>query len=221
MDSTTGSRLLRRARLIAWRARFVVAAVCCGLAATATVQALRPPLPTTLDVVVTARAVTAGTPLTPQDVTTVAVDAGLAPELLTDPAGAVGRSAALSLPAGTPLSAALVTGGGLASQAPDGTVVVAVRLVESTWLQPGDRVDLLSTDDGAAYLARRALVLPGLAGPAGDAGSDGDGGGGGGLLGGVADDGGEEVTLLAVRPKEAAGVSTASGWGATAAVLVP
>ncbi|WP_418276032.1 SAF domain-containing protein [Isoptericola jiangsuensis] len=95
MDTSAGSRLLRRARLVAWRARFVVAALCCGLAATATVSALRPPPPQTRDVVVTARPVEAGTLLTAGDLTTVAVDADLAPTLVTDPDDAVGRSPAV------------------------------------------------------------------------------------------------------------------------------
>ncbi|WP_418276031.1 hypothetical protein ACNHYB_14375 [Isoptericola jiangsuensis] len=113
-----------------------------------------------------------------------------------------------------------MTGGGLAAQAPAGTVVVAVRLVEATWLRPGDRVDLVATDDDGDYLARRALVLPGLAGAL-DGGDDGAGQGGG-LLDGVGTrTTAQEVTLLAVDPDEAAAVSTASGWGATAAVLVP
>jgi pilus assembly protein CpaB len=215
MDTSATSRLGRRLRHVAWRARFVVAAICCGLAATTTVQALRPPPAPVGEVVVTARAVEAGTRLTAGDMTTLTVDLDLVPALLTDLDEVIGRSAAVPLPAGVPLHGALVTGGGLASQAPEGTVVVAVRLVESAWLRPGDRVDLLAADDGGTRLARRALVLPGQDTAAAGAQSSG-------LLDGVrAGPQGEEVTLLAVDPDEAADVSATSGWGATVAVLVP
>jgi pilus assembly protein CpaB len=212
MSRPTRERLLRRLHLLAWRGRFVVAAVCCGLAATTAVQALRPPPPPTADVVVTRRAVPAGTELRAADLTTVVVDARLAHTLTTDTADVVGRSSPVRLPAGTPLHPDLVSGGGLGGQAPRGTVVVAVGLVESSWLAPGDRVDLLAADDRGRTLARRALVLPGPA-----AGAEASGG----LLGGVAADGGEHVTLVAVDPDEAAAVSGASGWGAVVAVLVP
>ncbi|PFG44270.1 SAF domain-containing protein [Isoptericola jiangsuensis] len=212
MPRPSRDRVLRRLHLLAWRSRFVVAAVCCGLAATATVQALRPPAPATTTVVVTSRAVEAGTPLRRADLTTVVVDADLAPALVTDPTDVVGRSSPVRLPAGTPLHPGLATGGGLGDQAPRGTVVVAVGLVEAGWLAPGDRVDLLAADDRGRTLARRALVLPGPA-----ARTDTSGG----LLGGTSADGGDRVTLLAVDPDEAAAVSATSGWGTVTAVLVP
>lgn len=216
MEPTTRTRLARHARTLLWRCRFVVAAVCCGLAAGATVEALRPAAPPTREVVVAARELPAGATLTPQDLETVTVAAELAAAgLLTDPADAVGRSPAVALAPGTPLHADLVAGGGMAARAPDGTVVVGVRLTEASWLRPGDRVDLLGTDDDAAYLARRALVLPPL-------GTDDDPSGAAGLLGNAppaARDAG--VTLVAVDPDEAAAVSSAAEWGAVAAVLVP
>jgi pilus assembly protein CpaB len=216
MEPSTTSRLVRHARTIAWRSRFVVAALCCGLAAGVTVHAMRPEAPATREVVVAARAVPAGTTLRAGDLTTLTVAAELAPDgLLTDPADAVGRSPAVALTAGVPVHTDLVAGGGMAERAPDGTVVVGVRLADATWLRPGDRVDLLSTDDDAAdRLARRALVLPGL--PA-----DGGATSSGGLLGSSAPASQDAVTLVAVDPDEAPAVSAAAEWGAVAAVLVP
>ncbi|WP_277209429.1 SAF domain-containing protein [Isoptericola croceus] len=216
MEPSTTSRLVRHARALAWRCRFVVAALCCGLAAGVTVEAMRPEPPPTREVVVAARALAAGTSLNAGDLTTLTVAAELAPDgVLTDPADAVGRSPAVALPAGSPLHAALVAGGGMAAQAPEGTVVVGVRLSEATWLRPGDRIDLLATDDDATYLARRALVLPGLVPDDGATGA-------GGLLGATSPATRDTaVTLVAVDPDEAAQVSAAAGWGAVAAVLVP
>ncbi len=216
MEPSTTSRLTRHARTVAWRSRFVVAALCCGLAAGVTVHAMRPEPPATREVVVAARALPAGTTLRAGDLTTLTVAAELAPDgLLTDPADAVGRSPAVTLAAGVPVHADLVAGGGMAERAPDGTVVVGVRLTEATWLRPGDRVDLLSTDDDADRLARRALVLPGL--PADDGAAST-----GGLLGSAAPAGQDSaVTLVAVDPDEAADVSAGATWGTIAAVLVP
>ncbi|MEG3614371.1 SAF domain-containing protein [Isoptericola haloaureus] len=217
MDLSVHGRIRDRLRLAAWRSRFVVAAVCCGLAAWTTVDAVRPAPPVIREVLVTARALDGGQPLGADDVTTVRVDAGLAPGALLDGAADVaGSTAAVDLPAGTPLSPALLRRGGPAAAAPPGSVVVAVRLTESDWLRPGDRVDLVATDDDGTRLARRAEVLP----PP-DEGAGADDEAGGGLLGSATGGAADPVTLLAVSPQEAAAVSAASGWGAVAPVLVP
>ncbi|MCA5892954.1 Flp pilus assembly protein CpaB [Isoptericola sp. NEAU-Y5] len=218
-------RARRRWRTLAWRSRHVAAAVCCGLAAAVVVQALRPAPPTTVDVVVPAHRLAAGESLRPDDLTTRTVPAALVPaDVLTDADDAVGRAPAVALPAGLPLHPDLLPGGGAVAQAPDGTVVVPVRLDQASagWLRPGDRVDLLALGDGSAedtggddaYLARRALVLPG---PGTD---DHDAQGVGGLLGAGSSAGAVEVTLVAVSPDDAPRLSTASGWGTIGAVLV-
>lgn len=221
----------RYLRSALWRARFVLVAACCGLAATATVQALRPEPPPTVDVVVPEHRLVAGSAVEPADVTVRTFPAALVPDdVLTDPADAVGRVPAISLPAGLPLHADLVQGGGVVAQAPRGTAVVPVRLDEATagWLRPGDHVDLVATTDGgdalggsgeadedAVYLARRALVLPGVSDR-----SDSSSGAASGLLGGTTTDSALPVTLVAVEPDEAPRLSAASGWGTVAAVLV-
>ncbi|MFI2103133.1 Flp pilus assembly protein CpaB [Isoptericola sp. NPDC019693] len=224
-------RLARRLRSVLWRSRFVLAAACCGLAAAAVVQAVRPAPPPTVDVVVPARTLPAGEPVTAADLTAVAVAAALAPEgVATDPAELVGRTPVTALPAGLPLHAELLPGGGVVAQAPRGTVVVPVRLEDTAagWLQPGDRVDLVMTGETArahgadspgegdgsddAYLARRALVLPR---PDAPAPSDG------GLLSGATGTPQDaDITLVAVSEDEAPGLSAASGWGTVGAVLV-
>jgi len=232
-------RVPRRLRSLLWRARFVLAAACCGLAAAAVVQAVRPAPPPTVNVVVPARALAAGEPVAADDLTTVAVATALAPDgVATDPAELVGRTPVTALPAGLPLHPGLLPGGGVVAQAPQGTVVVPVLLEDTAagWLRPGDRVDLVLTGEAAqavatggdgseggangrdgadpddAYLARRALVLPRpeAAEPAG-----------GGLLAGATGTSQDtDVTLVAVSEDEAPGLSAASGWGTVGAVLV-
>ncbi|MFE7407985.1 SAF domain-containing protein [Isoptericola sp. NPDC057559] len=224
-----GRRTLRRLRAALWRSRFVLAAACCGFAATAVVQAVRPAPPPSVDVVVPVRELPAGEPVAAADLTTVPVAAALAPDgAVTAPADLVGRAPATPLPAGLPLRVELLPGGGVVAQAPTGTVVVPVRLdaTAADWLRPGDRVDLVRAsepdggpggdpeDDTSPYLARRALVLPR---PAAEVATDA----GGGLLGGPtgATDG-IDVTLVAVSEDEAPGLSAASGGGTVGAVLV-
>jgi len=213
----------------------VLAAVCCGLAAALVVQALRPAPPATVDVVVPAHRLAAGTAVRAGDLTSRTVPAALVPDgVVTDARDVVGRAPAIDLPSGLPLHADLLPGGGAVAQAPDGTVVVPVRLDQASvgWLHPGDRVDLLALGDGSdlgapgdgagseagdeAYLARRALVLVGPG--SGDDGAQGVGGllGGGGAAATTA-----SVTLVAVSPDDARRVSSASGWGTIGAVLVP
>lgn len=191
----------------------------CGLVATVVVDRLSPPLPDTRPVLVTARAVEAGTVLAERDVEVISVAASLAPETsLTTASDAVGRTASVALPAGQVLSPSLVAAGDLSAMAPAGTVVAPVRLSDpdvAALLHPGDRVDLLaatgSTDDAVAgsHLARRALVLAGARASASS----------GGLLGGGPQEGG--VTLVAVLPEEAAALAGVGEWGGLSVVLVP
>ncbi|WP_425956063.1 SAF domain-containing protein [Xylanimonas sp. McL0601] len=222
-------RRARAARRWLWRARHVVVAVCCGVAAISAVQALRPAPPPVRDVVVSTHRLAAGVEVRRTDLEVRSVPAGLVPaDVVADPAEVIGHVPAVPLAAGLPLSAELLAGGAVAALAPAGTVVVPVRLDAATadLLRPGDRVDLVSTASGASgvgeatgldprYLARRALVLP-------PASRRKDGGGGGGLLGGTTGRGTDgEVTLLAVTHEEAPLLSATSRAGEIAAVLVP
>jgi Flp pilus assembly protein CpaB len=220
--ATARRRRARTARRWLWKGRWLLVALCCGIAASTAVQALRPAPPPLRSVVVPVQRVPAGAELRAADLAVVPVPAALAPDgALTDLDDAVGRVPAVALEPGLPLSAALVEGGEVARLAPQGTVVVPVRLDDATaaLLRPGDHVDLVSTaatDAGSAYLARRALVLPAGSRAAPPQGASS------GLLGSVVDDeGGAGVTLVAVAPEEAPGLSAASGAAAVAAVLVP
>lgn len=205
-----------RLRALLWRARFLVAAGCLGLAAAATVQALRPPPPATEPVVVLTRDVPAGTELTPADLTV----ADLPPEAA--PAGAwaqvdgpLGGVAAVDLPAALPVTPSLLVDGSLA--APPGRVVVAVRLADAAvtgLLEPGVHVDLVAAHlDGAAggTVARRALVLPHPQAAADGAGL---------LTGPVGADDGPPL-LVAVVPEEAVQIAQSSVSARIVAVVVP
>lgn len=233
MDRRFSSRRSRRLRSVLWRARFVVAAACCGLAAAGVTQALRPPSPLTVPVVVTARGIEAGSSLGSADVRVVGMPAALVPDdAASSVADVTGRTASVPLPAGLPVVPDLVAAGDLVSSAPGGTVVAPVRLdpAVAALLSPGVRVDLLAASEWSPvraaeigdpavvgtsetgaddpYLARSAVVLP--RGPARDDG---------GLLGG--DTGTGEITLVAVAPHEAVRLAAVSGWAGITAVVVP
>ncbi|MBD5786585.1 flagellar biosynthesis protein FlgA [Cellulosimicrobium terreum] len=211
------SRAPRALRALWWRARFVVAALCCGLAASAVVDAVRPAPPPTVPVVVTAHDVRGGVALTTHDVRAVEIAPDLVPAgALADVDDAVGRTTSVRLASGTALQESLVAAGDLVAAAPEGTVVVPVRLDPevAALLVPGDRVDLVVAEDVTGmpdpFLARGALVVPGR----GAAGS-------GGVLDvvGPAEAGG--ITLVAADPDEAARIAGATGWAEVRAVLVP
>ncbi|MFC8733490.1 SAF domain-containing protein [Luteimicrobium sp. NPDC057192] len=146
--------LRRRAARAFWRARFAVAALCCGLAATLVVGALRPAPPATVPVVVAARDVPAGSTLDAHDVRVARVAAALAPRTAYRASDdATGRTTSVALAAGTVVSPGLVAAGAVAASAPKGRVVVALPLDDdpaAALLGAGDHVDLLaSTTDGA------------------------------------------------------------------------
>ncbi len=208
-----------------WRLRFPFAAALLGCAVALAVAEVRPPPPVRVAVVVAARALEAGVPLTADDVRV----ARLPPEAAADGTHAstdavLGRAPVLGLPAGLPVADALLHDDDLVTAGPPGTVVVPVRLADpgvAALLRPGDHVDLFAaatTGAGAPVadrLASRALVLPQ---PASDPGSGDDGGG---LLGGPA--GGSEagpLTLVAVPAADASALAGASAWAGISAVLV-
>jgi Flp pilus assembly protein CpaB len=173
------------------------------------------------DVLVPAHDLLPGVTIESGDLRVVSVPAALAPDgVLTDPADATGRTPAVILADGLPLTASLVEGGSVAALAPEGTVVVPVQLDAATaaLLRPGDHVDVVigvgnaTVGDTPQFLARRALVLP-----VGVRDQDADSGG---LFGG-AQPSQATITLLAVDPREAPALSAASGSRTLAAVLVP
>lgn len=207
-------RVVRLRRVLwRWRHALLLGALLCG--GWAVVGELRPAPPPTVEVLVLARDVPAGTELAATDVTTAALPNGIvAPGMLRAPPEAVGERVAVGLPAGFPLAAEVLVGPGLADGVPPGDVVVPVRLADAAVarsLRAGDRVDLLAaTADAAAsegaarVVAAGALVLAR------------DDGGGGGLLGGQ-----EAAPLVFVAlPRAAApAVVGASAWAPLRVVL--
>ncbi len=240
----------RRLRVVAWRTRRPVAALCAGLAVLLAVELLRAPDPPTVEVAVAARDLAADRTLTGGDVTRRVVPAALVPaglvpaEHATAGEGAdpvedlLGRRLAVDVPAGLPVVPELLVDDDTA--APPGTVVVPVRFADTgvaAVLRAGMRVDVVASGlhDGAGpeRVARDALVLgaPGIGSPdedgddGGDAGSGGGSGGGllggGGTGGGAAGAGDDDVpVLLAVTPEESIALGGASGSRALGAVIV-
>src|SRR6478735_2281822 len=123
-----------RLRITLWRCRYLVAAICLGIAASATVHALRPPDAPTVAVVVAARAVEAGVALTASDIRIARYPvAGVPDGAVRGPSGTVVATVRFADPAVAGL------------------------------LAPGMHVDILAaTAEGGpgGVVARRALVLP-------------------------------------------------------------
>src|SRR5829696_7098791 len=136
-----------RARRFLWRRRHLLAALCLACAAPVTVTALRPPDPPVERVLTLTGDLPAGRVLTADDVRVRDVPAGTLPAgSLRDTGEAVGRPLAVGLTAGTALQPAMLTGPGLASAAPTGTVVVPVPVADAATArlaEPGQRIDLV------------------------------------------------------------------------------
>ena len=234
----------RRLRLLTWRARRPLAALCAGLAALVAVGLLRSADPPTARVPVAARDLALGAVLAAGDVRLTDVPLALVPAGLVNPdpdpdamkgragpddAGPggsavealVGRRLAVAVPAGLPLVAGLLVDD--AAAGPPGTVVVPVRFADAgvaDVLTPGMRVDVVAAalhdGDEATRLARAAVVL---AGPGADAGTSSSGSGGG-LLGGGATASESAPVLLAVDPEESVALSGAAASRVLSAVIV-
>jgi len=210
----------RRLRVVAWRARRPLAALCAGLAVLLAVDRLRPPEPATVAVPVAARDLEPGTVLTDADVVARAVPVTLVPPGLAAPGGDVlGRRTAVALPAGLAIAPQLLADE--ATTPPEGTVVVPVRFADAGvagLLRPGTRVDVVAAallDGGAPErLAAGALVLAG-ADPPRDRAT-----GGAALLGGTATAQDDAPVLLAVTPEESAALGAATASRVLGAVIV-
>lgn len=178
---------------------------------------LRPPPAPTEPVVVLARDVAAGAVLTEADVAVVDVAAELAPErALRDPAELIGGRLAVGLPAGLPLTGHVLAGPGLAAAAPDGHVVVPVRLADGAMaalLRPGDEVDLLTTAADAAGTVGAAQVV--VAGAVVVSLHDGASGG---LL---ATEQSAPLVLVSLPREAAADVVGAAAWAPLRLVIPP
>lgn len=218
----------RRLRVLAWRARRPLAALCAGLAVLLAVERLRPPDPPAVEVTVAARDLPAGTVLADDDVAVVAVPVALVPAgVPTDAAGVLGHRTAVGVPAGLPLASELLAEE--AAAPPEGSVVVPVRFADAgvaALLRPGMRVDVVAAAllDGAEAerLARDALVLAGAdAVPEAGAGSPGGPLGGSGGAAGAGGGAAQDVpVLLAVSPAESVTLGAAAAARVLGAVIV-
>lgn len=221
-----------RLRVLAWRARRPLAALCVGLAVLLAIDQVRPPQPPTAAVPVAARDLPAGTELTARDVVERVLPVDLVPAALLERVGqespiAHGERLAVAVPAGLPLVPDLLVDD--SATGPPGTVVVPVRFADSgvaDVLRPGMRVDVVGSPlldgDEPVRLAHGAVVLSRPDAVSHDtSGSDGSAGGsaGGGLFGGGATDDDPPV-LLAVTPDESVSLSGAAGSRSLGAVIV-
>lgn len=135
-------------RFVLWHRRWL-AAVAAALCVLAVTSALSPTLPGGTPVVIAAKAIPAGAQLTAQDVTTKAVPPGLVPaESLSGTEEVVGRTAVVTLPAGT-----LIGSSFLLETTPlsPGMRFVPVRVPDADigrLLRTGDRVSVVAPDAG-------------------------------------------------------------------------
>ncbi|MDR1387347.1 MAG: SAF domain-containing protein [Propionibacteriaceae bacterium] len=121
-------------------------------------------------VLVTTDRVEAGRLLTAADLAAVAVPAGLVPDgALTDPAQAVDRMTAATLPRGSIVTDdALVSGGGRTSG--QGRLILPLAVEQPdlmALIKPGDRITLLVTDGATGQTTVASDVLVAMASPAG------------------------------------------------------
>ncbi|MDM7830638.1 SAF domain-containing protein [Cellulomonas edaphi] len=203
-------------RALMWRGRFVVVAVCLAAVASSVVDALRPPEPPTVGVVVAARALPAGRTLGVDDVRLVRLPVAVAPDGAAHGAAALlGAATAVPLTAGTPVVPGLLVPDDLAG--PPGTVVAAVRLADpavASLLAAGMRVDVLSAtpdDERGRVVAARALVLPAPPAAADEPGP----------FAVPAGDDTSYPVLLAVAPDEVDELAAAAASALLSAVVVP
>ncbi|GAA3813699.1 SAF domain-containing protein [Nocardioides panacisoli] len=144
------------------RRRRLLAALCAAGAVLAAVRVAAPPAPATVDLVVAARDLPAGTVLSAEDLRTTRVAAGAVPaDVVAAPAGA---TLAAPLREGEAVTDVRLVGPGLAAPDP-GRVAVPVRFSDAgqaALLGPGDRVDVLATDPEqrtTSTVASDAVVL--------------------------------------------------------------
>lgn len=205
-------------RIAAWRARHALRVVALAALVVTAVQVAVPAPPSASTVVVTARSVRSGSPLTATDLRTV--ELAPAPEdAARSVAELVGRSLVVDVPAGLPVVDELLAGARFDLDPPSGTVLLPLPLGDAglaAVLRPGDRVDVVSTvtdETGVRteVLAERALVVD-VREPAPA-----------GLAGGLAPSGGQASPLVTVAVEPAAGRRLAAGGGQAplGAVLVP
>ncbi len=143
------------------RHRALLAAGLTAAAVATAMPALVPTPPRTVPVVAALHDLAAGSPLTPGDLTSVALPEALVPAgVLTSVATAVGRMVAGPVRRGEPLTDVRLMGSGLLTGGP-GLVAAPVRLADpatAALLSAGDRVDVLAAPTEASGPAASAAV---------------------------------------------------------------
>jgi pilus assembly protein CpaB len=196
----------RRVRVACWRLRRPLAAGLIAFAAVQLINQLTAPAEPLTPVLVAATEIPCGTPITGSVVTVVELPESLVPATaVTNVADVAGRTAAVDLPTGLPVVAAVLDHPVGSLPAPPGTVVAPVRLTDpglADLLSVGDRIDVFRpTETGpATLLAARAMVVGTVAGTTGLVSST------------------SALILVAVAPAEAANIAAVSG-GLTAILV--
>ncbi|WP_210502937.1 SAF domain-containing protein [Nocardioides xinjiangensis] len=173
-------RRLRAVRHQLRRRRRLIAATLAAAAVFSALRTLAPPPPDTVDVLVAARDLPAGSLLGDDDLVRRAWPAELAPPGAADVAA--GRVLAGAVGRGEVVTGVRLVGPDLADAEP-GRTVVPVRLPDAgmaTLLRPGDEVDLMATDPGTGESELVAGGVTVLATPTGV--PEGPAGGSGGAL---------------------------------------
>lgn len=206
--------LLRLRRFILRRRRLIAALLCCAAAGTA-VQALLPPDPGKVRLVVAAADLPAGALITAGDLRTVPLPASaVPPDSFSDPAQLSGRRLATPLQQGSPLMQTSLVGTGLLTGAPPGSVAVSVRPADPALVQlisPGQLVDVVLAGAEAEQGSGSPAVLAADAPVLWTASDGADSWPGSGETG--------AVVVLAAAPGEAAALAAASGSGRIHLVL--
>lgn len=149
---------LRRRLLIHRR---LLAAGCLAGALLLTISALRPPSPATLELWTAARDLPSGIVLTRADLRPATFHPGSAPETaVRDPARVLGRTLAVPLGRGEPLTPAKVVGNDLLAGHPD-HAAVPLRIPDGDavgLLRVGDRVGVIASDPQGRRPPERLLA---------------------------------------------------------------
>lgn len=128
--------------------RRLLCALCLAGAVLAGLRAVAPTPPPTVSVAVAAHDLPAGSTITADDLTTVELPVGSAPDHASDTAYALGRTVAGPVRRGEPVTDVRLVGATMLQGYP-GMVAVPVRIPDdaaAALLRTGDRIDLLATD---------------------------------------------------------------------------
>lgn len=196
------TRLLRPVRRAVLRRRRLLAALLTAVAVASGVHAVAAPPPARVRVLVAARDLPAGEPLTADDLAERLFAPGTVPAGVA--ATPVGRTLAAPLRRGEPVTDVRLVGPALADGYP-GLTAVPVRLPDAgtvSLLRVGDRIDLIGTDPQGAGASVVAASVPVLAIPRPDGTGVGAPGDGGTLTG--------RLVVVGARPEDVIAISDAA-----------